>query len=164
MSTSEAINPQHTGDRLRNCKVHKRAQLNKGNNGSRRVSSENLLFQLKQRGLNCGAADKASRRFVIIIFSSSNWQIFTQLSLGPLGTVSRSLTKKTFVQEAEREVITEQSLQGPRIENRHYSQFKVTRGFYPRSFPTNYTSRGGSHPQRVIRCGKRTRFTSCRDQ
>lgn len=35
-------------------------------------------------------------------FSSSNCQIFTQLFLGPLGTVSRSLTKKTIVQKAER--------------------------------------------------------------
>lgn len=74
-------------------------------------------------------------------FSSSNCQILTQLYVGPPGTVSRSLTKKTIVQEAEREAKTHnKTIPGPSVRrrepdrNRHYSQFKVTRSFYPSLF------------------------------
>lgn len=88
-------------------------------------------------------------------FSSSNCQIFTQLFLGPLGTVSRSLTKKTIVQEAEREEENSQRnyLKAPPVprcaaENKIETDITVQGDpqLLPQSFPTNYTSQKESNP------------------
>lgn len=170
MWTCKAINSRHTGASPTYRRViawfTKSGKLNKANTGIACALFGEFVVQLKLSRFE----SRWHTRCILWPrqtlahnhhFSSSNWQIFTQLFLGPLGTVSRSLTKKTIVQEAERETHNETMWEclfrslGATPRTRSKQTLLSVQGdpqLLPQSFPTNYASQGESHLQHVTLC------------